>query len=314
MDITPANLQQFWQRLDFSYSNALKTVPTYWSKIATEIPSETESNVYPFLSMIPTYKEWIGPRQINNVAARAFTVPNKHWELTLGIDADKFNDDTYNIYGPMMPAIAQQVAEWRDRELARVVEAGTSQLCWDGQYFFDTDHPVDPDNSGAGVNVNKLVGATYDIAVADPLAPYALARAAQMLWKREDNLQLGIMGNLIMVHPNEEKYARQICAASLTAQAIGSAAAGVSNVFAGACDYIVNPYLTVTSGRPWYLLATNRGINPFIWQNRQAPNLVPRTNMTDDNVYRMKRFEWGIDERGAASYGFPFLAFRMSAS
>ncbi len=217
----------------------------------------------------------------------------------------------------MNPMIAQQVAEWRDRRLAQVIEAGITSLCWDGQYFFDTDHPVDPD-SGTATNSNKLVGATYDISgnSGDPLIAYAAAKAAMALWKREDSQQLGTVPDTIMVHPNEEKYALQIANASITPQAVGSAAAGVSNVFSGGAGLrvIVNPFLTVTSGKPWYLLCTKRGIKPFGWQNRQPPNMVARVEVTSENVFKLRQFEWGVDLRGEALYTFPFLAFRMSAS
>jgi phage major head subunit gpT-like protein len=316
MDITPASIQNFFTRLNFQFQNAFAGVPTFWSDVATEFPSDTGQNLYPFLSMIPGLREWVGPRVINNVAQRAYAVPNKHWEATYGIDRNQFEDDTYGFYAQMQPMIAQQVAEWRDRRLAQVIEAGTTAVCWDGQFFFDTDHPVDPDNSGAGTNSNKLVGAGFDIAVADPLVPYAAARAAMALWKREDGQQMGTLGDTIMCHPNEEKFALQVANALVTAQAVGSAAAGVTNVFSqsGPPRVIVNPYLTVTSGKPWYLLCTKRGIKPFGWQNRQAPNLVARTQVTDENVFKLRQFEWGVDLRGEGLYTFPFLAFRMSAS
>jgi phage major head subunit gpT-like protein len=265
--------------------------------------------------MIGTLREWIGPRVVQNIAARSFAVPNKHWELTIGIDKNKFEDDTYGVFSSFLPMQAQQVAEWRDREIARVIETGTTDVAWDNQFFFDVDHPVNPDNAGAGVNVNKLVGASYDIAVPDPVAPYALAKAAMALWKRDDGQQMGVVGDTIMVHPNEEKYALQVAKALITAQAINSnSGAGVSNVYAGTPKVIVNPYLTVTSGRPWYLLCTSRGINPFLWQNRQPPNFVQRTAVTDDNVFMLREFQYGVDLRGAATFGLPFLAFRMSAS
>jgi len=315
MDLTPTNINNFFTRLVFGFQNAMAAVPTFWNQIATEFPSETEQNLYPFLSMIPGLREWVGPRYINNVAARAYAVANKHWEATYGIDVNKFRDDTYGFYSSLNPMIAQHVSEWRDRRLAEIVEAGTTALCWDGQFFFDTDHPVDPDNSGSGTNSNKLVGAGFDIAVADPIVPFAAARAAMALWKREDGRQLGTIGDLIMCHPNEETYALKVAEALTTAQAINAnSGAGVSNVFKGKVGVLTNPYLTVTSGKPWYLLCTTRGIKPFGWQNRQDPNMVARTEVTSENVFKLRQFEYGVDLRGEGIYTFPFLAFRMSAS
>lgn len=317
MELTPASVNAFFQRLDFSFQQAFQKVPTYWSMVASEFPSDTEQNLYPFLSMIPGLREWLGPRTINNVAARAFAVPNKHWEATYGMDLNKFKDDTYGFYSQMQPMIAVQVAEWRDRRLAQKIELGTTEVCWDGQFFFDTDHPVDPDNSGAGTQSNKLVGSAYDLTgnSGDPLVAYANVRAAMQLWKREDGQQIGVVPDTIMVHPNQEKQALQVANATFTAQAVGSAAAGVTNVFSGGgLKVLVNPYLTVISGSPWYLLCTNRGIKPWGWQNRQAPNIVARTEVTLENVFKLRQLEWGVDLRGEALPTFPFLAFRASLS
>jgi phage major head subunit gpT-like protein len=314
MELTPANLNNFFQRLNFTFQSAFQGVPTLWNKMATVFPSDSEANIYPFLSMIPGLREWLGPRIINNVAARSFTVVNKAYEGTYAIDLNKFKDDTYGFYAQLQPMIAQQVAEWRDRLIAEKIELGTTENGWDGQFFFDVDHPIDPDNAGAGVNVNKFVGAGYDIAVANPLIPFSAAKAAIAQWKREDARPLGVVVDTIMVHPNEEFYARQLANGLITAQAIGGAAAGVTNIWAGQVDVIVNPYLTTTSGRPWYLLCTKRGIMPWGWQNRQEPNLVARTDITGENIFKLRQIEWGVDLRGAAFPTFPFLAYRMSAS
>lgn len=317
MELTPTAINNYFQRLNFQFQNQYTQVPTMWRQIATEFPSDSEGNIYPFLSMIPGLREWLGPRVIKNVAARSYNVVNKHFESTQAIDLNKFRDDTYGFYSALQPMMAIQVAEFIDRRLATIVEAGTTSICWDGQFFFDVDHPVDPDNSGAGTNSNKLVGANYDISgnSGNPLIAYQNVKQAMATWKREDGSQIGIIPDLIMVHPQDETYARQICNASLTAQAIGSnAGAGVTNVFNGTISYIVNPFLTVTTGHPWYLLCTKRGVKPFGWQNRQAPNLVARSDVSLDNIFKLRQIEWGVDLRGEALYTFPFLAFRGSAS
>src|SRR6266496_1005711 len=118
LPLSPAVVNQFFQRLDFSFQKAFEQVPSYYKQVATVVPSVTEQNVYSFIAMMPSLREWVGNRIVRNIAARAFTVPNKHWELTIGIDRNKFEDDTYGVYNTFMPMYAQQVAEWRDREIA----------------------------------------------------------------------------------------------------------------------------------------------------------------------------------------------------
>jgi phage major head subunit gpT-like protein len=315
MDITPAALATYFKTLSFAFASGMASAPTYWAQVATEIPSSGEGNIYPFLATIPGLREWVGPRVVNNVSLRNYVLTNKWWEDTVGIDRQKLEDDQYGFFAPLIGMLGMQVQEWRDRELARVIEAGTTDLCWDGQFFFDTDHPIDPDGLVSGTNSNKLVGAAYDIAgnSGDPLVAYANVKALMATWKREDNRNMATIPNLLMVHPAQEKQGKQIKNALIT-MANGTGSAGVSNVFQGDVDLIINPYLTVTSGNPWYLMKTNMPLKPFIWQDRKAAELVSRTALTDDNVYRARQFEWGVDLRGAAGYSFPFLAFRGSLS
>jgi phage major head subunit gpT-like protein len=53
---------------------------------------------------------------------------------------------------------------------------------------------------------------------------------------------------------------------------------------------------------------------PLLYQNRQPANFVPRVNPDSDNVFNLKRYEWGVDLRAAFGYGFPLLGMRLAAS
>lgn len=314
MDITPANIEQFFKGLDFRFRMGQMAPDTFYKDVATIVPSSTSSNLYPWLAKIPQMREWIGPRVVNNIKVNSYELRNKKFEDTISVEKDHLADDQYGFYGDVGAMLGAETEEFPDRQIALALEAGTSQLCWDGQFFFDTDHPIDPDGLVSGTNSNLKVGAGFDIAVADPLVPFSAARAAMMLWKREDGQQMGTVGDTIMVHPNEEKFALQIATAVNLGQVVGSGAATPSNVFQGKVRVIVNPFLTATSGRPWYLLATKKAIKPLLWQVRQPAVLTAKTALTDDNVFLMQQFLWGVDLRAAAGYSFPFLAFRMSAS
>lgn len=311
MQITPASLENFFQGLNYAFKDGYESTPTLWEMLATKAPSGTEKNVYPFLSMIPGLREWVGPRTINNIAARSYSLPNKHWEDTIAVDRNKLEDDQYGFYDGIAAMLGEHVAEFPDRKLTEIIEAGEDELCWDGQPYFDENHPVDPDDAGAGVNSNLLTGSEFDLATTDPTEPYRLAKAAMAAWVREDGKRLGTKPTHIMVGSDLEKYALQVKSALNVAQTVGSAAASASNVFNGSIEVIVNPLI---EGEAWYLAALNRKIKPFLWQQRQEANLVPLTNVTDPNVFYMRQFVYGVDLRANGGYTFPFLCFKMKAS
>ncbi|MDE7547214.1 Mu-like prophage major head subunit gpT family protein [Acetobacter fabarum] len=59
----------------------------------------------------------------------------------------------------------------------------------------------------------------------------------------------------------------------------------------------------------WYLFDTSQALKPMIFQNRRPFAITPRTQISADNVFMHRRFEWGTDGRCAAGYGFYQFAF-----
>lgn len=61
---------------------------------------------------------------------------------------------------------------------------------------------------------------------------------------------------------------------------------------------------------PWYLLDVGRTLKPLIWQVRQEPKMVRLDREEDENVFKYRKYIYGIDARGAAGYSFWQLAHR----
>jgi len=199
--------------------------------------------------------------------------------------------------------------------LAGVIENGTTAECWDGQPFFDDSHPVDIDDPSKGDFSNNLEGADFDLST-DAKGAFQKARAAMMKFKRNDGKPLGIVGNVLMVGPDLESAAKEAVEAVFITDRVRDggnivAAAAPTNVFQGVATVIVNPWLQ-NDPTAAYLLCTTRGIMPFLYQDREPANFVPRVDPTSDNVFNLRRYEWGVDLRDAYGYTFPFLAVRFA--
>jgi len=136
------------------FQNALaKTEPLYL-KIASVVPSNTKSNTYGWLGSMPTMREWIGARVINSIKEHAYSITNKTFETTIGISRDDVEDDTIGTYKPMVQALAQEGEEFPDDLVFQLLADGFTTACYDSQNFFDTDHPVNPQHDGTGVDVS----------------------------------------------------------------------------------------------------------------------------------------------------------------
>jgi phage major head subunit gpT-like protein len=318
MLINKSNLDFLFQQWDARFKGVFQDTQTYYQYYATEMPSNTERTIHSWLAQQGPLREWVGHRVIESVVTRDFAIINKDWEKTVGLQKNKVSDDTYGVFANVVDDLGVQARFWPDDVMTAVVEAGTTQVCWDGQYFFDTDHPVDIDDSSKGTYSNNLVGALYDMSL-DPVGAYKRARQAGMKIVGEGGRSLGVTYDLLMVPPDLEEAALRIANATTVAQRITNAAGNenvgaiaVDNLYKGAITVLVNPRLTDQGVA--YLMSTKRPIKPFIWQLRQAPNLVARTAETDPQVFDAKMLLYGVDARGNGSYSFPFLAVRMSPS
>lgn len=118
------------------------TAKPQWDKVATKTKSSSESNLYAFLGHFPQLREWLGDRLIKNMKANSYSLTNKEFEATVGVPRATIEDDTYSVFDTMMQEMGYSAAMHPDEGVFAALAAGASSLCYDGQNFFDTDHPV----------------------------------------------------------------------------------------------------------------------------------------------------------------------------
>lgn len=141
MLITATSLDALRTGFRNDFNGGLTGVTPDWGKVATRVPSSTKSNTYGWLSSWPRLREWIGDRQVKSLSEGSYTVPNKSFESTVGVNRDAIEDDEYGVYGPMMRDMGQAAAELPDDLVFSLLAAGFDTPCHDGQNFFDDEHP-----------------------------------------------------------------------------------------------------------------------------------------------------------------------------
>lgn len=137
-----------------------------WRNIAMEIKSTTASNTYGWLNAMPNMREWIGDRVIKDVKENGYALTNKDFEDSIGIKRTSIEDDTVGVYSPRFKMLGQKAAEHIDLQVFGALKNGHTSLCYDNQFFFDTDHPVYPNHDGTGTataysNVTAGAGAAW---------------------------------------------------------------------------------------------------------------------------------------------------------
>lgn len=126
-------------------------------RVSTRVPASQKSQTYGWLGELPEVREWIGPRVVQNLAEHDYTIKEKAWELTVGVDKDDIETDNLGHYALKFEAIGRSTVTKPERLVWDLFKAGFSTLCYDGQYYFDTDHPV-LDADGQTVSVSNSGG------------------------------------------------------------------------------------------------------------------------------------------------------------
>ncbi len=151
--ITSGLVQAIFTGFRREFQQSLDATPTHFEKVATVVPSTTKSNTYGWLGQIPALREWIGDRVVNDIKEHGYQIVNKHWETTVGVNRDDIEDDQIGIYKPLVAEMARAAATHPDELVFNLLKTGTTTVCYDGQNFFDTDHPVYPNADGTGTPV-----------------------------------------------------------------------------------------------------------------------------------------------------------------
>jgi phage major head subunit gpT-like protein len=189
MIINSGSLAILFRAFNAAFQRGFDGVTPLWNQVATMVPSTTGTEDYGWLGNIPGMREWIGDRLIHNLAQHDYSIKNKPFELTVGVPRPKVEDDQYGVYAPMMEMLGSSASEHPDQLIFALLAAGFTTTCYDGQFFFDIDHPV---IDAAGVTqsvVNVQAGGLAPWFLLDtrrPLKPLILQMRKQPKFVRKD--------------------------------------------------------------------------------------------------------------------------------
>lgn len=121
-----------------------------YKRLATTIQSSSKTNTYDWLGKFPQMREWVGSRVLKDMSESSYQIANKKYEATLGVDRTDIEDDNLGLYSTIAQSMGQEANDFLDRKVAELLKNGFSSTCYDGQNFFDEEHPVYPNADGTG--------------------------------------------------------------------------------------------------------------------------------------------------------------------
>lgn len=155
MDINVSTLRGVYTSLSTAYNARFAAVQTMYGMIAMTVPSTTAQNEYPRLDDLPGIREWVGERHVHRLGAQTYLIRNREFEGTVAIPRKNFEDDQLGIYSNVAGQMGQDAASFPDTLVWPLLAAGDTTACYDGQYFFDTDH-LGFDEAGNQISVSNF--------------------------------------------------------------------------------------------------------------------------------------------------------------
>jgi phage major head subunit gpT-like protein len=159
MLITSAALDALRVGFKTDFQGGLGMAPPLKDRVASTIRSSTSQNTYGWLNQMPGMREWLGARLVQNLAESSYVIVNRHFEMTVGVDRNDIEDDNLGQYAMLFSRLGEAVGGFPEQLVWDALKAGFATNCWDGQFFFDTDHPITLADGSASTYANTDGGA-----------------------------------------------------------------------------------------------------------------------------------------------------------
>jgi phage major head subunit gpT-like protein len=123
------------------YATLEQDIGASWiDAISNLFQSDQDSETYKWLGMSPSMREWIGGRQAKGFRENGITIVNKEFEATLEVLVKEMRRDKTGQVMLRVRELAERTNGHWAKLLSTLIIAAESSVCYDGQYFFDTDH------------------------------------------------------------------------------------------------------------------------------------------------------------------------------
>lgn len=93
------------------------------------------------MDRFPKVTEWIGERALQQLRSHNYVITNKKFEATVSIPREDFEDNDFGKYAPVFEDMGRESSEFPNEHVFGLLKNGFTTFCFDGQNFFDRDHP-----------------------------------------------------------------------------------------------------------------------------------------------------------------------------
>ncbi len=280
------------------FNDRLLEVVTNYQLFTDEIPvTENEIN-FEWIGALGNVREWVGSRHYNLLTDYSYTINPRPYELTYSLPYKKILDlSKTKLSGMALKKVKELGAKVKRQFPAKYVfeaiEDGTTDLCFDGQPFFDNAHPNYYD---ANTFDNLLAGS--GVTSANLITDVTTAITTLAGQKNDGGEALNLPLNVIVCNP---LLAMTFMGVLADTSNTGSA----FNIFSQFGISIVSD-ARLTDTNDWYAFSTE-ALKPIVSVQLGSINL----EVNDARKFSSKLVDIGADVDGKVGYGYPQTALKF---
>lgn len=262
-------------------------------ELAQVVPSRRLTETYNLELLSIYFRRWRGARRFLNASEVYFQITNEPFESSFAVDRDVADDNDFNEkLTSLRPKFLAAFEAKKADLVADLLLNGTTQKCYDKQYMFDTDHPVDdPQSSGSLSNYFANTPLTRANLVAVDTAMRTRPAATG-----SNDLRV-VNPRVLVIAPGLQDQADLLLNTTEIVDANGNR---IRNTMYQRYRPIVSPRLW-TQPTAWYLWDPD--YKPTIVQVRKEVEVIVRDDPKQDNMFHHRQKEVGADGRMGAGYG-----------
>lgn len=263
--------------------------------------SDQESETYRWLGQTPMMREWIGGRLTKVMREDGITIANKVYEATLEVPVDWMMRDKTGQIQVRINELAQRAnSHWADL-LTTLIIAGEAATCYDGQFFFDTDHSEGSSGSQSN-DISVDIATTTAPTVAEMQTSILTATEALMGFKDDQGqpMNTGARSFVVMVPVPYMSATAGALGASVIAQT-DSTVRALASLGGFTYQIAINPRLTWTT--KWALFRADGNVKALIRQEEQAVQ-VAAVAEGSELEFNERMHRYGISAKRNVGYGY----------
>ena len=153
MEVNAQSLSDLFVGFNSAFQKGFTKPPTFYEKVCMVVPSTSRREEYPWMGRSTAMREWLGDRVIQALERHNYTVYNRDFEETIGVDKNDIEDDTWGTLSPLFENMGFNASVHPDKLMATMLKNATahidapsaagSVIAYDGVTMFSlTGHPT----------------------------------------------------------------------------------------------------------------------------------------------------------------------------